>query len=636
MKISTTKNALLMSILSLFLCFAMLTGTTFAWFTDTVESGVNQIVAGNLDADVYYGDPADEKSIQGVSELFDDVKLWEPGVVAYENLTVVNKGNLSLKYRLSINFDNENYILDENGDNTYCLADILKVGFVEGGLEDGLTREEALAKVPDNAWIDMSSFSKEETLLAGAAGKSYGIVIAWKVSDEDNNWNLNNGKETNDGEALHIDLGVTLFATQVEGEFDSFDDKYDEDAPYATVVVKEAGVEKAVEAGNANVVVPAGAPAGSYTLPAPEIVTTVDNATNNTVLECDITLSLDGNPISTPTAGVEYTVELYVGEMLTIFEVYHKNEKINTYDYDPVTGILKFTTDSFSPFKVICDKFAEELVMTDENKIIHGTFKGVNPAIIDPSLAETDSKYIAVDYEKDGVTYYRVSERATTKIVSPDGSDYSFENKNIAATTDSGSGKLWSIISGLQNNEHSTVYLLPGTYNEATTIYVYSSMDIIGLGDIADVKVVKQSSSSSNRHLFNANGTKAEYIEVTIRNMTLDATEKTANSKDNAAVQSIRKSKVKCYDLDIIKGTGWDAVAIYVNGNNAVDGVKYPAYLYAENCTLNTTRTFGVVTTSGTYKFYHQGLTYGGTAYTNNSGSIKNVKLDWNDWDWEN
>lgn len=51
---------------------------------------------------------------------------------------------------------------------------------------------------------------------------------------------------------------------------------------------------------------------------------------------------------------------------------------------------------------------------------------------------------------------------------------------------------------------------------------------------------------------------------------------------------------------------------------------------------LNTTRDFGVVTTNGTYKFYHQGLTYGGTAYTNNSGSIKNVKLDWNDWDWEN
>lgn len=160
-------------------------------------------------------------------------------------------------------------------------------------------------------------------------------------------------------------------------------------------------------------------------------------------------------------------------------------------------------------------------------------------------------------------------------------------------------------------------------------------MDIIGLGNKENIKVVKLASSSSNRHLFNCNGTKSDHIEVTIRNMTLDATAKTTNGKDNAAVQSIRKSKVKCYDLDIIKGTGWDSVAFYVNGNNAVDGVKYPAYMYVENCTLNTTATFGIVTTSGTYKFYHTGLSYNnGTAYTNNSGSIKNVQMAADDWDW--
>ena len=41
----TTKSALLMSALALLLCIAMLTGTTFAWFTDEVKSGVNKIVA---------------------------------------------------------------------------------------------------------------------------------------------------------------------------------------------------------------------------------------------------------------------------------------------------------------------------------------------------------------------------------------------------------------------------------------------------------------------------------------------------------------------------------------------------------------------------------------------------------------
>lgn len=42
----TTKRALLSSVLALFLCFAMLLGTTYAWFTDSVTSGSNIIQSG--------------------------------------------------------------------------------------------------------------------------------------------------------------------------------------------------------------------------------------------------------------------------------------------------------------------------------------------------------------------------------------------------------------------------------------------------------------------------------------------------------------------------------------------------------------------------------------------------------------
>jgi len=48
----TTKRALLLSALSLLMCVSMLVGSTFAWFTDSVTSGVNKIVAGNLDIEV--------------------------------------------------------------------------------------------------------------------------------------------------------------------------------------------------------------------------------------------------------------------------------------------------------------------------------------------------------------------------------------------------------------------------------------------------------------------------------------------------------------------------------------------------------------------------------------------------------
>ena len=51
-KAKTTKRALLSSVLALFLCFAMLIGTTFAWFTDSVTSANNIITSGNLDIEL--------------------------------------------------------------------------------------------------------------------------------------------------------------------------------------------------------------------------------------------------------------------------------------------------------------------------------------------------------------------------------------------------------------------------------------------------------------------------------------------------------------------------------------------------------------------------------------------------------
>ena len=75
-----TKRALLASVVAMFLCFAMLLGTTFAWFTDSVSSANNIITAGNLNIELYHTDNADKKaSVNGNTKLFDDVVLWEPG-----------------------------------------------------------------------------------------------------------------------------------------------------------------------------------------------------------------------------------------------------------------------------------------------------------------------------------------------------------------------------------------------------------------------------------------------------------------------------------------------------------------------------------------------------------------------------
>ncbi len=228
-KKGNTKKALLMSALSLLLCVSMLVGTTFAWFTDEVVSGTNIIAAGNLDVELTHTDKAatDEK-VDGNIILFDDVKLWEPGAVAYEKLTVSNVGSLALKYNLAINIAKANGVLVNN--KVYTLADVLKVAVVDANELD--SRESAI-KAGEGKWKPLTSWFENGNLYPeeGRNTDTYGIVIYWEPSENDNIFNMNNGKTTTDGgKQLTIELGVHLVATQLVHENDSYGDDYDKDA----------------------------------------------------------------------------------------------------------------------------------------------------------------------------------------------------------------------------------------------------------------------------------------------------------------------------------------------------------------------------------------------------------------------
>lgn len=69
-KSKNTKRALLASVLSLILCVTMLIGSTFAWFTDSVTSGKNKIVAGNLDVELYAKSGEDYTPVTADTNLF--------------------------------------------------------------------------------------------------------------------------------------------------------------------------------------------------------------------------------------------------------------------------------------------------------------------------------------------------------------------------------------------------------------------------------------------------------------------------------------------------------------------------------------------------------------------------------------
>ena len=98
-KQTSTRKSLLVSVIALMCCFAMLLGTTYAWFTDSVSSAGNTIQSGTLKVDLFHGDVSIKEN--PTHEIF-DYKHWEPGFTAVETLKVVNLGTLAQQYKLSL------------------------------------------------------------------------------------------------------------------------------------------------------------------------------------------------------------------------------------------------------------------------------------------------------------------------------------------------------------------------------------------------------------------------------------------------------------------------------------------------------------------------------------------------------
>lgn len=210
-----TKNALISSVLALILCFSMLLGTTFAWFTDSVESATNIIAAGNLDIELYHTNSADNReNVSGDTKLFDDVtpSLWEPGAMAYEQFEVANEGTLALKYQFALNVANATVI------NGVSFAQMLKVAVVEEGFVYTRANVEAIEE-----WQTLSTFTLSGNLEA-KKNDVFGVVIWWQPNENDNVFNMNN---ENKGKTVSVEVGVTLKAAQLMSEEDSFGNSYD-------------------------------------------------------------------------------------------------------------------------------------------------------------------------------------------------------------------------------------------------------------------------------------------------------------------------------------------------------------------------------------------------------------------------
>ena len=217
--LKTTKGALLSSVVALLVCFTMLLGTTFAWFTDSVTSANNIIQTGTLDVEMHWAkgteDPSSANWKDASQGAIFNSELWEPGYVEARHIKIANVGTLALKYKLAI---------APNGEVSE-LADVIDVYFVDPA--QIATRDSLAALTPVGTLRQMiddpdgaaygSLLAEDESTEEIESVKT--VTIALKMRENAGNEYQNLSIGTN--------FSIVLMATQDNVEKDALDENYD-------------------------------------------------------------------------------------------------------------------------------------------------------------------------------------------------------------------------------------------------------------------------------------------------------------------------------------------------------------------------------------------------------------------------
>ena len=294
----STKRALLASVMAMLLCFTMLLGTTFAWFTDSAASGSNVITAGNLDLEVEYTlDGTNWDKLDGATDLFQK-DLWEPGHTEVVALRITNNGSLALKYTANMNVNDETPGKNKDGGDI-VLSEILTVGtLVQAANQVGDIAVE-LAFTNENMYKGTTAFKASNVLEENQElfpGDAHYVII--KVDMAETVGNEANAVDKDN--VPSIDFGINVVATQFTYEKDSFGTDYDKDAIYPVANIQE--FQAAIgEAEDGDIITFTNDLAGDVTVPQKANTKIIIDGNNQKFAG---TLLVDGKSATQTTAGI--------------------------------------------------------------------------------------------------------------------------------------------------------------------------------------------------------------------------------------------------------------------------------------------------------------------------------------------
>lgn len=357
MKINTTKSKLLSSLLILVLCVTAFFGSTYAWFTDSVTSTGNKIVAGELKVDLEVLENGQWHSIKNSKEALFNYDKWEPGYTDVTILKVENEGTLALKW-------NAQFVSDAA---LTGLADVIDVYVLPSATDPGYPADRNLTGYTKVGTVADFVNTIETTTTGELApnGVAY-LGIALKMQEEAGN--------EYQGMSLGGSFDIKVNANQKEAESDSFGTEYDKNAGNtgASGVINDINVSApvavandvttaevtvgAVNSNGAEVTVPVGAKVKSGVTEVELVVEPTDVPADLTVDDGKVAKTYDISVVGLArdnTEPVEVKINIGTGRNITTLKLYHDTEQIAYDSYDPATGILSFKTATFSPFTVV-------------------------------------------------------------------------------------------------------------------------------------------------------------------------------------------------------------------------------------------------------------------------------------------
>lgn len=208
-----TKAALAFSACLFMLWWALGTGATLAWFSDT-DMVRNEFHLGIMKLDVAYRNSGMDKyeSLLGATAAFDDKALYEPGYTQVVYLQVDNIGTVDFRYKVAVTVEDHVDGKDAWGKKIY-LPDYLCYGVVfaesEAALQAAVQTRLDSRNHATETWGALGTWSKVSPYEVKADGDpNYVALIVYMPEAVGNEANYRGI------DVPQVKLGITVFAQQ--------------------------------------------------------------------------------------------------------------------------------------------------------------------------------------------------------------------------------------------------------------------------------------------------------------------------------------------------------------------------------------------------------------------------------------